>query len=43
MRPTDGQSARKWWQYAGGILREQFKPQMTWAEVEKVPLGLTHS
>jgi hypothetical protein len=36
VRPTDANSARKWWQYAGNILREQFKPMMTWKDVEQV-------
>ena len=36
VRPTDAASARKWWQYAGNILREQFKPMMTWKDVEQV-------
>lgn len=35
VRPTDAQSASKWWQYAGGIVREQFQPQMTWADVQQ--------
>jgi len=35
-RPTDAAMARKWWQYAAGVIREQFRPQMTWADVQQV-------